>query len=42
MENTEEKDSKTITFIKSFIAGTLGGMACAITGHPIDTVKVRI
>lgn len=27
---------------KSFVAGTIGGFAGVITGHPFDTVKVRL
>jgi hypothetical protein len=28
--------------VKDFIAGTFGGMALVITGHPFDTLKVRL
>ena len=28
--------------IRSFLAGTIAGMGCAITAHPFDTVKVRM
>eukprot|EP00906_Rhabdomonas_costata_P006790 RCo009846 len=27
---------------RDFLAGTLGGIACAYVGHPFDTVKVRM
>ena len=26
---------------KSFISGTVGGVACVVTGHPFDTLKVK-
>ena len=29
-------------FFKSFISGGVAGMACLITGHPFDTIKVRL
>jgi len=28
--------------VKDFVAGTFGGMALVVTGHPFDTLKVRL
>lgn len=31
-----------ISPIKSFFAGGVGGACCVVTGHPLDTIKVRL
>ncbi|XP_025106453.1 mitochondrial carnitine/acylcarnitine carrier protein-like [Pomacea canaliculata] len=28
--------------IKDFLAGGVGGVCCVVTGHPLDTIKVRL
>ena len=33
---------KEPSFLKSFIAGGMGGVALLCVGHPLDTVKVAI
>ena len=35
-------NKKTNETIRDLTAGTFGGMLQAITGHPLDTIKVRI
>ena len=30
------------TFAKDFIAGGFGGICTVLSGHPFDTIKVRI
>lgn len=34
--------SSNQNFLEHFIAGGFGGMCCVATGHPFDTIKVRI
>ena len=38
--STENATSKEPSFLKSFIAGGMGGVALLCVGHPLDTVKV--
>jgi len=41
--NKYEKTKRKIwKFFASSLAGTLAGMGCTATGHPLDTVKVRM
>lgn len=35
-------DSNFIIAIKDFIAGSVGGVAQCLSGHPLDTLKVRL
>ena len=28
--------------LKSFLAGGVGGVCLVVTGHPLDTIKVRV
>ena len=37
VENVTHKDP---SFLKSFIAGAMGGVALLYVGHPLDTIKV--
>lgn len=37
-ESTERKANP----IKSFITGGFGGICTVLSGHPLDTIKVRI
>ncbi|VDK59702.1 unnamed protein product [Anisakis simplex] len=39
---TEAKMSANYEIFKNFIAGGVGGTCCVATGHPFDTVKVRL
>jgi hypothetical protein len=39
-ENNVEPQSGLVQFGKEFVAGTLGGIAQVVVGHPFDTVKV--
>jgi len=36
----EKVKYKEPSFLKSFIAGGVGGVALVCTGHPLDTIKV--
>jgi hypothetical protein len=44
----EDKDKYNKTkrkiwqFVGSALAGTIAGFGCTVTGHPLDTVKVRM
>ncbi|XP_003380347.1 protein dif-1 [Trichinella spiralis] len=49
--NMVENDSKSIDLVKprqdtdplrNFLAGGIGGVCCVVTGHPFDTIKVRL
>ncbi|PAA64126.1 hypothetical protein BOX15_Mlig027288g1, partial [Macrostomum lignano] len=40
--NAEVKKGEKVSGIKSFFAGGAGGMCCVATGHPLDTIKVRL
>ena len=35
-----EAENKEPSFLKSFIAGGMGGVAFVYVGHPLDTIKV--
>ncbi|GAM22818.1 hypothetical protein SAMD00019534_059930 [Acytostelium subglobosum LB1] len=37
-----KKDSPLVMAIKDIVAGSIGGVGQVITGHPLDTVKVRL
>lgn len=37
-----KSDSANYEILKNFIAGGIGGTFCVATGHPFDTVKVRL
>ena len=39
---TREVTYKEPSFLKSFIAGGMGGVAFLCVGHPLDTIKVAI
>ena len=41
-ENHVEKKSDGKGGIKSFIAGGFGGICVVLSGHPFDTIKVRM
>jgi hypothetical protein len=34
--------SATVELLKTFTAGGVGGVAAVFSGHPFDTVKVKI
>lgn len=36
----EDVARKNPSFLKSFTAGGMGGVACLCVGHPLDTIKV--
>jgi len=36
------KDSEGMRQLKDFIAGAVGGVALVLSGHPLDTMKVRL
>ncbi|OUC39811.1 g-patch domain protein, partial [Trichinella nativa] len=49
--NMVENDSESIDLVKprqdtdplrNFLAGGIGGVCCVVTGHPFDTIKVRL
>lgn len=39
---TDETSVHVISPFKSFVAGGVGGICCVTTGHPLDTIKVRL
>ncbi|CAH8609844.1 unnamed protein product [Dicrocoelium dendriticum] len=39
---TNETGVHVISPFKSFVAGGFGGICCVATGHPLDTIKVRL
>jgi solute carrier family 25 carnitine/acylcarnitine transporter 20/29 len=39
---TPQKDNAFIVGLKDIFAGSLGGVAQVLSGHPLDTVKVRL
>ncbi|KHJ41877.1 g-patch domain protein [Trichuris suis] len=41
-EKTSPDEHKRTDPLKNFIAGGVGGVCCVVTGHPFDTVKVRV
>ncbi|XP_031550349.1 mitochondrial carnitine/acylcarnitine carrier protein-like [Actinia tenebrosa] len=41
MTETKKKNAST-SGLKNFFAGGIGGVCCVATGHPLDTIKVRL
>lgn len=39
---TKKTHAHVISPFKSFVAGGFGGICCVATGHPLDTIKVRL
>ena len=39
---SENKQSKVVQIINEFVAGSIGGMCGVVTGHPMDTIRVRL
>lgn len=37
-----DSSARVISPFKSFVAGGFGGVCCIATGHPLDTIKVRL
>jgi len=37
-----EKSPKKISPVKDFLSGGFGGICTVVTGHPLDTIKVRL
>jgi len=42
MSSELKKDSAVLLALKDILAGSAGGIAQCLTGHPLDTVKVRL
>jgi len=42
MSELDKLEKKSPSLLKSFIAGGVGGMALVASGHPLDTIKVRL
>jgi len=42
LEMTEKKRQQSSSGIKNFFAGGFGGVCCIATGHPLDTIKVKL
>lgn len=36
-----KKQTRSTSGSKNFLAGGFGGVCCVVTGHPLDTIKVR-
>jgi len=41
-EKSVKNDSAFVTGAKDFVAGSIGGVAQVFSGHPFDTIKVRL
>lgn len=37
-----KKQTRSTSGIKNFLAGGFGGICCVVSGHPLDTIKVRL
>jgi len=42
LEQPKQKQVQSVSGIKNFFAGGFGGVCCVATGHPLDTIKVRL
>eukprot|EP01132_Coremiostelium_polycephalum_P006246 gene6246-7777_t len=42
MSSSREEESKFLIAIKDILAGSIGGVGQVFTGHPLDTIKVRL
>jgi hypothetical protein len=38
----QNEESFGIRFLRDLVAGTAGGVAQTLSGHPLDTLKVRL
>ena len=36
-----KQQTRSTSGIKNFLAGGFGGVCCVVSGHPLDTIKVR-
>ena len=41
MSEEKQSESKQVSPIKYFLSGGFGGVCTVITGHPLDTIKVK-
>ncbi|KAK2555995.1 Mitochondrial carnitine/acylcarnitine carrier protein [Acropora cervicornis] len=39
---TQKKQARSTSGVKNFLAGGFGGICCVVSGHPLDTIKVRL
>ena len=37
-----KKQTRSTSGVKNFLAGGFGGVCCVVSGHPLDTIKVRL
>lgn len=37
-----KKQTRSTSGVKNFFAGGFGGVCCVVSGHPLDTIKVRL
>ena len=37
-----KKQARSTSGTKNFLAGGFGGVCCVVSGHPLDTIKVRV
>ncbi|XP_058968412.2 mitochondrial carnitine/acylcarnitine carrier protein-like [Pocillopora verrucosa] len=38
----QKKQTRSTSGVKNFLAGGFGGICCVVSGHPLDTIKVRL